>query len=111
VGHHSRIELSGIGLSGRGDGGKHETNRRKRDELRDAGSSDQAGSDQDNTSKWVGYIFKKNGPRGVQRPCGVVVWNRSGYSVYDSALGRMKNVEWQFHQEIATFRIDGDIDK
>jgi hypothetical protein len=42
--------------------------------------------------------------------------NRSGYSVFDSepgriALGRMNNAEWQFHQEIATFRIDGDIDK
>jgi hypothetical protein len=38
-------------------------------------------------------------------------WRQARYGVFDSALYRMKNVEWQFPQEIATFSDDRDVNK
>jgi hypothetical protein len=34
-----------------------------------------------------------------------------GYSVFDSALNRMRCAEWQFPQEIATLHDAGDANK
>jgi len=34
-----------------------------------------------------------------------------GYSVFDSALNRMQNAEWQFPQEIATLHATSNVNK